>query len=69
MKYLATVSRILLGRVATLALVLLGAVFANILFFHLAMQIATISIPLVPLVLWAIVAYDRRASLAVLFTK
>ncbi|HEY4433574.1 MAG TPA: hypothetical protein VGM99_04145 [Candidatus Cybelea sp.] len=60
---------LLFDRFGTLAIVLLGAIFANILVFHLTMQPQTIPIPLILIVLWAVVAYDRRTSLAVLFGK
>lgn len=60
---------LLFNHYVTLALILLGAIFTNILTFHLTMQPQTIPIPLTLLVLWAIVAYDHRSTLAVLFQK
>ena len=58
---------LLANRYVALALTLLGAVLANILFFHLSMQRETIALPLVVLALWCALAWQHRASLAPLF--
>lgn len=50
-----------------LAIVLLGAEIANILVFHLTMQLAGIPQAIVVAILWAIVAWRIRANLAPLF--
>jgi uncharacterized membrane protein YphA (DoxX/SURF4 family) len=60
---------LLANRYVTLALVLLGAVIANILVFHITMQPQTILVPLIVLASWAVLAYARRADLAPLFKK
>jgi putative oxidoreductase len=58
---------LLANRYVTLAIVLLGAIFANIFAFHITMQPNTIAVPLALAVLWAFLAYRNRANLAVLF--
>jgi putative oxidoreductase len=59
---------LLLNRYVTLALVLLGAMLANILTFHLAMwPQALVPMPLIALVLWLWMAWQHRASLAPIF--
>jgi hypothetical protein len=60
---------LLANRYVTLALVLLGAVIANILVFHVTMQPQTITVPIVVLGLWIFLAYRNRANLAPLFKK
>jgi putative oxidoreductase len=60
---------LLINRYVPLALILLGAMLANILFFHLSMQPETIVAPLVVLALWIAVAWQNRSRLAPLFTK
>jgi len=57
---------LLVNRYVTLAIVLLGAIFANILAFHITMQPNTIAVPLALFALWAFLAYRNRAKLAVL---
>jgi putative oxidoreductase len=58
---------LLANRYVPLALVLLGAVIANILVFHLTMQPQTIAPGVVALICWCIVAYRYRRSFAPLF--
>ena len=58
---------LLVDRYVPLALVLLGAEIANILVFHLTMNLAGIPPAIVVAILWAIVAWRFRASLAPLF--
>jgi hypothetical protein len=60
---------LLANRYVTLALTLLGAILANILFFHLSMQPQTIAIPLVVTALWLFLANRHRATMRVIFTK
>jgi putative oxidoreductase len=65
-----TISGILLlaNRYVTLALVLLGAMLANILTFHFAMwPQALVPMPLIALLLWLWMAWQHRASLAPIF--
>jgi putative oxidoreductase len=57
---------LLANRYVTLAIVLLGAIFANILVFHITLQPTTIAVPLALVALWAFLAYRNRANLAVL---
>ncbi|MGC1783983.1 MAG: hypothetical protein WA708_15790 [Acidobacteriaceae bacterium] len=58
---------LLIDRYVPLALVLLGAVIANILVYHLTMDLAGIPMAIFVAILWAIVAWRFRASLAPLF--
>lgn len=60
---------LLINRFVPLALVLLGAVIANILAFHLTMQPQTIAPALVVLALWIVLAHHHRATLAPLFQR
>ena len=55
------------NRFVPLALTLLGAVITNILTFHITMQPAGIIPGLVVTVLWTVVAFRFRSSLAPLF--
>lgn len=55
---------LLINRFAPLAAVLLAAVIANILAYHLAMQLAGISLAAFVAILWLILAYHLRAYLA-----
>ena len=60
---------LLSNRYVTLALTMLGAVLANIFAFHISMQPQTIAVPLAVLALWLVLAYNKRESLAPLFSK
>jgi putative oxidoreductase len=60
---------LLIDRYVPLALVLLGAEIANILVFHLTMNLAGIPVPILVAILWAIVVWRFRASLAPLFAS
>lgn len=60
---------LLANRYPTLALTLLGAVIANILFFHLSMQPQTIPVPLVALALWGLLAWRYRSGFAPLWVR
>lgn len=60
---------LLANRYLTLALTLLGAVIANILFFHLSLQPQTIPVPLVALALWGLLAWRYRAGFAPLWVR
>ncbi len=55
---------LLINQYVPLALVLLGAVIANILTFHITMQPAGIPPGLLALVLWLVVTYWHRAAFA-----
>jgi len=58
---------LLTNRYVLLAIVTLAAVLANILAYHLTMQIATIPLALVTLLLWFVVAWPYRAHFLPLF--
>ena len=58
---------LLINRYVPLALVLLAAVIANILVFHLTMQLSGIPPGIFAAILWLIVASRYRASFAPLF--
>ena len=58
---------LLVNRYVPLALVILAALFVNIITFHVTMQPGTLFIPLIALVLWFIVALQHRASFRSLF--
>ncbi|MGH9616677.1 MAG: hypothetical protein ACRD28_08030 [Acidobacteriaceae bacterium] len=58
---------LLIDRYVPLAVVLLGAEVANILIFHLTMELADIPLAIVIAILWAIVAWRVRANIAPLF--
>jgi len=60
---------LLSNRFVPLALVLLGAVLANILAFHITMLPGAIALPVVLTALWFVLAHDRRSQLAVLLQK
>jgi len=61
---------LLVGQYVPLALVLLAAVIANILVFHITMwPQALIPFPLLVTVLWFIVAWPLRAHFAPLFAR
>lgn len=60
---------LLIDRYVPLALVLLGAEIANILVFHLTMNLVGIPMAIFVAILWAIVAWRFWASLASLFTS
>lgn len=60
---------LLVNRYVPLALILLGAVIANILVFHVTMAPQAIAIPLVVLALWLVLAWHHRSSLAPLFVQ
>lgn len=60
---------LLIDRYVPLALVILGAVIANILTFHITMWPQTlVPMPLVVFVLWLVLAWHYRAYLAPIFT-
>jgi hypothetical protein len=54
---------LLINRYVPLALVLLGAVIANILLFHILMAPAGLPLALVVFVLWCVVAWHARRNL------
>lgn len=58
---------LLINRWVALAVVLLGAVIANILMFHISMQPDGVAPGVVMLLLWCVVAYQVRSQLATLF--
>ncbi len=60
---------LLTGQFVPLALVLLGAVLANIWTFHITMQPAGFPMPLLATVLWVIVAWPLRATFAPIFAR
>jgi putative oxidoreductase len=60
---------LLVDRFVPLALVLLGAVIANILVYHLTMQLMGIPVAIFVAILWAILAWRFRAYLAPLFVQ
>jgi len=51
------------------ALVMLAAMLANILVFHITMMPSGLPVPLIVAVLWFIVAYSQRAQFAILFAR
>jgi putative oxidoreductase len=55
---------LLVNRYVPLALVLLGAVIANILLFHILMAPSGLPLALVVFILWCIVAWHARRNLA-----
>jgi uncharacterized membrane protein YphA (DoxX/SURF4 family) len=55
---------LLANRYVPLALTILGAVIANILFFHIAMQPQTLPIPIVVLALWIFLGWHYRSYFA-----
>jgi uncharacterized membrane protein YphA (DoxX/SURF4 family) len=59
---------LLVGRWVPFALVVLAAVLANILTFHITMSPETIAPAIVALVLWILALIPYREKLAVLFT-
>jgi putative oxidoreductase len=59
---------LLANRYVTLAVVLLGAVLANILMLHITMQPEGLPPALITTILWAIVAWHVRAQLAPIFS-
>ncbi len=60
---------LLTNRFVPLAIVTLAAVLANILAYHLTMQIATIPLALFTVLLWFVVAWPLRAQFAPLFVR
>ena len=60
---------LLTNRYVALAVVLLGAVIANILMFHIAMQPAGVAPGVVMFLLWCVVAYRVRSQLGALFAS
>jgi putative oxidoreductase len=60
---------LLTNRYVPLAIVTLAAVLANILAYHITMQIATIPLALVTLLLWFVVAWPYRAYFSPLFVS
>ncbi len=58
---------LLAGRFVPLALVLLGPVIANILLYHLTMDIKGIPPGLVAFILWLVVFYSVRSAFAGVF--
>lgn len=52
-----------------LALVLLGAMLANILTYHITMQPAGLPLPVIVTILWVIVALDHRELFGVIFAR
>ena len=60
---------LLVNRFLPLALVLLGAVIANILAYHLTMQWMGIPLAIFVAILWTILAWRLRAYLAPLFVQ
>ena len=60
---------LLTNRFVPLAIVTLAAVLANILAYHLTMQIATIPLALFTVLLWLVVAWPLRAYFSPLFVS
>jgi len=60
---------LLTNRFVPLAIVTLAAVLANILAYHLTMQIATIPLALFTVLLWFVAAWPLRAYFAPLFVS
>src|SRR5882762_7301642 len=58
---------LLVNRFVPLALVLLGAVIANIFFYHLFMNLAGMPLAIVVIVLWFIVFYRHRQYFSGIF--
>lgn len=60
---------LLINRYVPLALVLLAAVIANILVFHLTMQLSGLPPGIFVAIVWSIVAWRYRAGITPLFVK
>jgi hypothetical protein len=60
---------LLVNRFMPLAIVLLGAVIANILVYHLTLLPEGIGLALVALILWLIVTYQHRSALSPIFVQ
>ncbi|MBC5805959.1 MAG: hypothetical protein DLM53_07525 [Candidatus Eremiobacter antarcticus] len=61
---------VLFNRYVPLALVVLGAVLANIFAFHITMWPATIfPMPIIALILWFLVAWPIRSQFAPIFVR
>ena len=60
---------LLVNRFVPLALVLLGAVIANIFFYHLFMNLEGIPMAILVLILWVIVFYRHRQYFSGIFVQ
>jgi len=60
---------LLVNRFVPLALVLLGAVIANIFLYHLFMNLAGIPLAILVLILWVIVFYRHRQYFSGVFVQ
>jgi len=60
---------LLVNRYVPVALVLLGPVIVNILFFHLLMAPSGLPLAIVVVILWGIVAFRHRESFSGIFVK
>ena len=60
---------VLIDQYLPFALVMLGAIIANILAFHITMQLSSIPPALVVTVLWFLAAMPLRSHFALLFTR
>lgn len=60
---------LLVNRYVTLAVILLGAVIANILMFHIAMAPASIGPGVIVALLWCMVGYQIRSNFRPLFAS
>ena len=60
---------LLVNRFVPLALVLLGTVIVNILFYHLFMNFAGIPMAILVLILWVIVFYRHRQYFSGIFVQ
>ena len=60
---------LLVNRFVPLALVLLGAVIANIFFYHLFMNLEGILMAILVLILWVIVFYRHRQYFSGIFVQ
>jgi len=60
---------LLVNRFVPLALVLLGAVIANIFLYHLFMNLAGIPLAILVLILWVIVFYRHRQYFSGIFVQ
>jgi putative oxidoreductase len=60
---------LLANRYVPLALVLLGPVIVNILFFHLLMDLSGLPYAIVVIILWGVVAFRHRQYFSGLFVQ
>jgi putative oxidoreductase len=60
---------LLVNRFVPLALVLLGAVIANIFFYHLFMNLEGVPMAILVLILWVIVFYRHRQYFSGIFVQ